>query len=245
MNATCGYNTLQTSPVCDQCLDGYYSSDHVTCSKCPDNSKTLNIANTVFTITLIFLFVTFYAFLIAKYVSIRCNVDVWALSYFDFSTKRSISRSSSSIEQQNARSLTFESIRSTGIFVTVKLTISFVQIIVGSLGSLNIPWSDALSKLFRYFTTDPTAFTPVFAECIGDDSGILNIYADVLLYLLIPLGFLVLAYIMHEIFVYVIKRSLVLRELNFQNAACKALNDIVLKSIVWFFLFSFPILVKG
>lgn len=241
LTATCGYNTVHTSPVCDQCLDGYYSSDRVSCSKCPDNIQTLNILNIVFTLTSIILFITFYLFLIGKYISLRCNIDMRALSYFDSDSRRSVSRNS---EQKNARSSTFENIRSTGIFVTVKLTISFVQIIVGSLGSINIRWSYTLSKIFRYFTTDPTALTPIFTDCLGND-GVLNKYADILLYLFIPIGFLVLAYLTRELYFFAIKRSLVLRELKIQDAARNALNDIILKSIVWFFLFSFPFLIKA
>ena len=137
-------------------------------------------------------------------------------------------------------------LKTSGMFVTVKLIMSFIQVLIGSLGAVHISWDEKNLSLFNALNIDPSTVIPLFRDC--SDSGprsLHQIYLKQLLILVIPIAFVITAITINRIILYFIYRNVALKESNKQEFAERQLRNISLKSFIWFLLFSFPILTAG
>lgn len=72
---------------------------------------------------------------------------------------------------------------------------------------------------------------------MGGEARLDNVYVTALLVLFIPIGFLISAFMISRLVLYCALRAGLKGE-----AVSRSLRDILLKSLVWLFLFLFPIL---
>jgi hypothetical protein len=134
--------------------------------------------------------------------------------------------------------------RSQGLFATVKLTLSFLQVLMGTIPRLNIEWNHFLLKLVNVADLNPMNYFPIITGC--DNMGRLSgPFVHILLIALVPMAFLValglVKWFMHQL----LHRNAPQVLADNTAAVDKAMFDVTLKAIVWFCLFSFPLLASG
>lgn len=103
-------------------------------------------------------------------------------------------------------------------------------------------WSSSFHGLIKSVQYNPLKLVPLFSGCRGEDGTgaapiLENVYVVTLLVLVSPLIFVVVAYSVSRLVL-----LCAIRANMHQDAVSKSLRDILLKSMVWFSLFSFPIL---
>jgi hypothetical protein len=156
------------------------------------------------------------------------------------------SRSNSRI----SRSLSYASsvvdlIRSNGLYVTVKLTLSFLQVLMGTIPRLNIEWNSSVSNLVDFADLNPMTYFPILSGCTTKER-LNGPFVHILLIALVPIGFLVVLGSVKWVMQQLLRRNAP-RVLEGGNgvAVRKALFDVTLRALVWFCLVSFPLLTSG
>jgi hypothetical protein len=257
LNETCAENVIGTSPVCAICQSGYYTTDDISCLQCPaETDQDLKTVEYFFILVIISVVI---GALFTLYIhSVGSSVGVAPLSLLftendsvresdrdsdrDSRNRNSQNRSISGINKFAIGIVT--EVQSRGLFVTVKLTVSFIQVLSGALGTLDVNWSSSMQNFLRTLKIEPTQAVPFFSEC-SNSTEVESLYVNILLILFIPIGFLLIAGMLYWFIRYLIRRSSVLATGQSKSAANNSLRDITLKSVVWFFLFSFPFLTQG
>lgn len=112
----------------------------------------------------------------------------------------------------------------------------------GSLSVVDVDWSLSFHNFISSIQYSPLQSVPLFTGCRGDhgmggEPLISDVYVAALVVLTIPIGFVLFAMLVKQL----IFRCAVNAGLNPEHVS-KTLWDILLKSLVWFSLFSFPIL---
>ena len=146
LNATCADDFKQDSPVCGVCKEGFYQSSFDSCSKCPANVEFRNAMEILFIVLCIGLGVCLLFGLYIMYVASvhDCDVVVLITGKKRCTEEENLTVSNSSgindtklgtfitVSRKRVQSV-MSSAKSSGLFVTVKLTVSFVQVLVGKL----------------------------------------------------------------------------------------------------------------
>ena len=263
LDSTCDNHVDQLSPVCGVCGVGHYKVNDYSCKVCPDqNQRTKDLMIFFVLFAIIGSFCGLFIFY-ALHVCNACNMDFALL--FEISVEQSQGNSTSlemgrltrdskmksSIDETVDKSMEFAksfvaNLKTSGMFVTVKLTLSFIQVLIGSLGTVHISWDDKNLSLFNALNIDPSTVIPLFHDCsAGNSKSLHQIYLKQLLILVIPIAFVITAITINRIILYFIYRNVALKESNKQEFAERQLRNISLKSFIWFLLFSFPILTAG
>lgn len=172
LNATCASSFKQDSPVCGVCLEGFYQSSFEDCSECPADINLLNAMETTFIIFALLLGFLFLFCLYTMYVAGAHRVRARSLFFGRQSadgnkdnalagpTKSDASFTPKQVKHGDrfkfslrATSVTLQAAlraaKSSGLFVTVKLTVSFVQVLIG-IHCQHIKCKDLFWCLFCY-----------------------------------------------------------------------------------------------
>jgi hypothetical protein len=251
LSATCAENVIQSSPVCGVCLDGYYS-DRSGCSKCPASQSSLLAAEYALIVLLILFVFTailgLYVFSIqsATRTSIITGGSFAARSQNSISEKSSFDRSSrTSITQKIVFAIQFfRNLKASGLFVTVKLTVSFFQVIIGGLSHSDIEWKFSLASSIFAVDLNPMNYVPAISQCASKGS-LDKPFVHILIILFLPAMFIALLIFAYHIVLYLIRRNAPTILSSSAKIVNKTMFDITLKGLVWFFLFSFPLLASG
>ena len=252
-NATCRTDVKQDSPVCGVCSEGYYDNSD-SCLKCPEDEKFLLSMELLFCVGAVLLGCSLLFSLYLSSVCSKTGLPVRAFfdSSFDPSSRpldeasnrpKSVSRLSSiSVSVTNKISYYAKAAKGQGLFVTVKLTVSFAQVLVGSVANLHVDWTGNIDRLLNSLKVNPLQAVPLFTGC--DNRSYNKTYVEIMLVLLVPLIMITLAALLHWVIIALARRN---RNLNAAAIShiYKSLSDITLKSLVWFCLFSFPILARS
>ena len=138
LNETCNFGIQQSSPVCAICDENYYENLIGNCAKCPGNPAVLlalryALLCIVITAVVNLLYYGFSKYI--KYLSVNMNTESDTIVLID--------KANSSNGEKVITKLAWMW-RISGLSVTFKLTISFIQIIGGALGKLNIEWTEGM-----------------------------------------------------------------------------------------------------
>jgi uncharacterized membrane protein len=136
-------------------------------------------------------------------------------------------------------------LKSHGLFVTVKLTLSFVQVLLGTLPRLSLDVDNASSPSF-VFSVDlnPMHYVPILSECTSNNT-LDRPFAHILVILFLPAMFAVMIFIARRLVVYLMRRNASSLLSSSVLVVDRAMFDVTLKAVVWFCLFSFPVLTSG
>jgi hypothetical protein len=247
LNMTCTANVLQTSPVCGVCMDGYYGTGEA-CTKCPSNSSILKATELVVVgllIVVVFcMLLGFYAFFIHSITGINIFVAEKSVA-----SKRNVSdiQSRDSIKIRMIESIATVSrfIVSQGLFVTVKLALSFVQVLLGTLPRLDLDVHIGSSPSFIFAVDlNPMHYVPIMSECTSSDA-LERPFVHILLVLFLPAMFVVMVFPARWLVAYLMRRNAPSLLSSSVAVVDRAMFDVTLKAIVWFCLVSFPILTSG
>jgi hypothetical protein len=260
LNATCAANVLQTSPVCGVCLDGYYGTG-ATCTKCPSSRSRLKATEIALVIMMFLVVFCLLVALFSFFIQSVTGINVFAVEIAPIAVSQS--RAKQRYESVTSEGFSHERFKSTisdgillasrfvsglksqGLFVTAKLTISFVQVLMGTLPRLDLD-VDGISAPSFVFSLDlnPINYVPILSECTSGDT-LERPFLHILVILLLPILFLVMTYIVRMLIVYMMRRNAPRRLASSSLAVDRAMFDVTLKAVVWFCLFSFPILASG
>jgi hypothetical protein len=261
LNATCAANVRQDSPVCAVCEDGFYASDE-SCNSCPA-ADSLWAAFEYFAVILFFTIVLFA--LVALY-ALQLHT-VLGINIFSGTTKDGPQESIIGKEDENsdgnqnrspsllrsnrkfARSVRYASIlvdliRSHGLYVTVKLTLSFLQVLMGTIPRLNIEWSASVSMFENFPDLNLLHYFPIFSGC-NSKTSLRGPFIYILLVAFAPLAFLCGLGLVKWIMQRLLHRNALQVLASNATAVDKVMFDVTLKAIVWFCLLSFPLLAAG
>jgi hypothetical protein len=175
LSATCAANVLQTSPVCGVCMEGYFGTDEA-CSECPSDSSYLKAAEILF---VVFIIVVVFGVLLGMFafdVHTITEINVFVVEE-DLQSKKGkapeISGNPSSERLKKSIvggiesvSRIYDSLNSHGLFVTVKLALSFVQVLLGTLPRFHLNDDSSSSPSF-IFAVDLNLmnYVPILSEC--------------------------------------------------------------------------------
>ncbi len=254
LNSTCDSNIDPTSPVCGVCDENYYSYGP-SCVECREDRKFIGAMKLLFAIAGVVLGITFLFILYLDSVCSRCGFnreDLLRLSSYSKKSETIVDqdaqmngnekRSKSSVTQMLSFAFLFiQAVKQTGLVVTVKLTVSFFQVLAGTIGALDINWSSEIASLSKSVQYDPLQAVELFQNC--GESDLSGSYIRMLLVLLIPGIFVGASIIVRTFIMYLVRRNPLI-SYSEVDAQLK-LNDITLKSFVWFSLFSFPLLTRS
>jgi hypothetical protein len=136
-------------------------------------------------------------------------------------------------------------LKSHGLFVTVKLTLSFVQVLLGTLPRLDLNVDGASSPSF-VFSVDlnPMHYVPIMSECTSSNALEMP-FAHILVILFLPAMFVVMLFVVRWLVAYLMRRNAPSLLSSSVAVVDRAMFDVTLKAIVWFCLFSFPVLTSG
>jgi hypothetical protein len=258
LGATCAENVQQTSSVCGVCMEGYYATGE-TCSACPSNSSYLKAAEIIIVVLLILVVFCSLLGMYAFFIHSISNVNIFvvektiARSSSGSDDKRSLSPNQSS-EQSKSKirngisfaSQIFSDLKSQGLFVTGKLALSFVQVLLGTLPRLDLDVDGASSPSF-VFSVDlnPMNYVPIMSECTSNET-LGRPFVHILVVFFLPAMFLVMLFIVRWLISYLMRRNCPsLLSSSSASVVDRAIFDVTLKAIVWFCLFSFPVLASG
>jgi hypothetical protein len=255
LNATCAAHVKQDSPVCGVCDEGYYTVDE-SCQSCPPSDSPLVAVEhflIIFFIVLVILaLIGLYALQIYSILGINVFYtakeepeDVKPEDDED-PTPRFVRSSSRLAKSMSYASIIVSIIKSRGLYVTVKLTLSFLQVLMGTIPRLNIEWTSSVSKLVNFADLNPMNYFPILSGCSSAQT-FRGPFVLILLIALVPLAFLFTLGSVKWIMQQLLRRNApkVLLLDNNVSAVEKAMYDVTLKAIVWFCLFSFPLLAAG
>ena len=275
LNSTCGYNHEQSSPVCGVCKDGYYKSSFEDCSACPSDVSFLDAMEILFvfgavTVLFVLLFVLYsmhicechnipLSFFLFSYCGYKIETDTGSLSGQSVSDRATNIRGTTwNLRVTSTRiSAMVNQMKTSGLFVTVKLVISFVQVLSGkllltkqfhklsfilfhdsgSLHQIDVQWSSSMHNMISSFQYDPFRMVPLFSGC--REHSLEAVYVTALLVLTLPILFGLFAFGVSQLVLYRAQRVNFLTIKNRKQMSLSA-RDILLKSFVWFCLLSFP-----
>jgi hypothetical protein len=253
LSATCAANVLQTSPVCGVCMEGYYTTDE-KCSECPSNISYLKAAEMVLitlTILLVFCIVLgFYAFLINSFTGINIfvpeNPKPTIQNVRSFSENQSRERLKKRIVVGIATvTRIIEGLLSQGLFVTVKLALSFIQVLLGTLPRFDLRADSSSSPSFLFSVDlNPMKYVPIMSECTSSDA-LDSPFVHILLILFLPMMFVVMLFVVRWLVMYLMRRNAPSLLSSSASKVDRAMFDVTLQAIVWFCFFAFPLLASG
>jgi hypothetical protein len=252
LNATCAMNVKQDSPVCAVCEHGYYDHSE-SCLQCPVRNTSWKLVEYV----LIIMFALIVWLAVFALISFGLNTSL-GISVFSVDQPESISVVKRQGSLSASRSKTVSSIINTisyasalvsdlkarGLFVTIKLTVSFFQVLLGALSNLELDWKNSIASIITIVDLNPMHYFPIISGC-HSEGGMGKPFVHIILIILLPVGFFFMLGSVRTTVYFLLRRNAP-RVLNSRSVAInKAMNDVSLKAIVWFCLFSFPMLASG
>jgi hypothetical protein len=131
-----------------------------------------------------------------------------------------------------------------GLFVTVKLTVSFVQVLLGSLSQIDVDWGSIGADFLLTVDLNVMNFVPVLAGCKSKES-LAKPFTHILLIMFLPLLFIAVVIVVRQFILYIMRRNVPSLSKTNGPELKKAMYDMTMKAMVWFCLFSFPVLASG
>jgi hypothetical protein len=253
-SSTCAANVLQTSPVCGVCMEGYYGTG-ATCSKCPSSRSRLKVAEVALVVIMVLVVFCMLFGLYAFFIHMITGINVFVGEKSKPSKQRHDSMLSDGRPTERIKSTItdglslasrlFSDLKSQGLFVTGKLTLSFLQVLLGTLPRLDLNADDASAPSF-VFSVDlnPMNYVPILSECTSGDA-LERPFVHILVVLLLPALFVVMIFLVRWLIMYMMRRNAPSLLFSSTLVVERAMFDVTLKAIVWFCLFSFPILTSG
>lgn len=268
----CASNIDPNYPVCGVCLDGYYFNSDNDCVECQGDDAFITgmeilMSFIVITLVAAFLYLLHSSRLdsisssetiLSKADSITNLTDVSADVKINAQESSSTTTNSSSNENGSQKATSRLSLqvavaqsvsqflraaKSHGAFVTVKLTVSFVQVLAGALLAIKVEWKSGISNLLSLIKYDPLESVSLFSGCKSTPHlGVF--YSRQLLILFAPIAFVAMTFIVNRVVLFVNIRSGHISGNNIDVAKGR-LMDISIKALVWFCLFFYPILASG
>jgi hypothetical protein len=256
----CAANFDPTSPICGVCSDGYYLDSMNECSECHGNEKFITGMEALMSLVVVFFVGTFLYFFhsqvveklpkVAVHTSAPGSIDIKEIPSATLIQQGSSSDSGSGSPVAHLFDSprlfvrhTLRALKSHGVFVTVKLTVSFVQVLAGALLSVKVEWTSGISMLLSLIRYDPLESLSLFSGC-KSSAHLSTYYVAQLLILFAPLAFAFLTLIVNRIALYVNIAHGSIADSN-REIAEDRLRDSSIKALVWFCLFSYPILASG
>jgi hypothetical protein len=134
---------------------------------------------------------------------------------------------------------------SQGLFVTVKLALSFIQVLLGTLPRFYLHTDTSSSPSFLFSVDlNPMQYVPIMSECTS--SGSLDRpFAHILMILFLPAMFVVMLFVVRWLVMYLIQRNAPSQLPSNASKVDRAIFDVTLQAIVWFCFFAFPLLASG
>jgi hypothetical protein len=254
LSATCAANVLQTSPVCGVCMEGYYGTGD-TCSACPSRSSYLKAAEIAFVVLMIVVVFCLLLGLYAFFVYSITGINIFVVEDTLRPQKRIIVRSDSdTLASENLKSKMVDGIatvsrlvgnlKSHGLFVTVKLALSFVQVLLGTLPRLDLDVDKSSLPFVFSVDLNPMHYVPIMSECTSS-KALDGPFVHILVILFLPSMFLVLIFFVRSLMMYLMRRNAPSLLASSGEEVNRAMFDVTLRAIVWFCLFSFPLLASG
>jgi hypothetical protein len=261
LGATCAANMVQASPVCGVCMEGYYGQGEA-CTECPSGQSDIKAAEiTLLTLVILAVFcllIGLYAFFIHSITDINVFVvekgtaaSRQDVQHYDsvIAEKRSSERSSLKRKILDSIAIVprfLGSLKSHGLFVTAKLTISFVQVLLGTLPRLDLDIHTGSSSSLVVFSIDlnPMNYVPILSECTLNNT-LDRPFVHILLVLFLPAMFVIMIFAVRLLMMHLMRRNAPSLLSSSAAVVDRAMFDVTLKAIVWFCLFSFPLLASG
>jgi hypothetical protein len=253
LNATCAMNVKQDSPVCAVCEHGYYALRE-SCEMCPASSSPWVAMEYFIIVFFILLVIAALVGLYALQIYSILGINVFysakdepqdlKLDDDEDSTPRYFRSSSRLARSMGYASVIFNLIKARGLYVTVKLTLSFLQVLMGTIPRLNIEWTTSVSSLVNFADLNPMNYFPILSGCATTHT-LHGPFVHIILVASVPLAFLVALGSVKWIMQQLLRRNAPKVLENNVSAVEKAMFDVTLKALVWFCLFSFPLLTAG
>jgi hypothetical protein len=252
----CAPNFDPSYPICGVCADGYYLTSDNDCSECSGSDSFISAMEALMSIVTLLVVGAFLYFIHSQIIdklpqAVPINVvDVKDVP--DATLNKQGSSSNSGHDSPVGHIIhspevfvrhTFHTLKSHGVFVTVKLTVSFVQVLAGALLSIKVEWTFGISRLLSLIRYDPLESLSLFSGC-KSTSHLSTFYVAQLLILYIPVAFTVLTFIVNRLVLYLNIAKGKITSAN-KEIAANRLRDMSIKALVWFCLFSYPILASG
>ena len=110
------------------------------------------------------------------------------------------------------------------------------------MSSVNVDWNNKFNSLILSIQYNPLQSVPLFSGCRDSkgDSTLDDVYAKLILVMVVPIGFVIFTMFVNRLILFFALRCGV-KSMS-RELVTKSLQDMTLKSCVWFSLFSFPIL---
>jgi hypothetical protein len=271
LSNSCSENVDPVSPVCGVCKEGYYGGGN-SCQECPSNSSFFIAIEYILIVLAILLVLMALFALYCNFIHSITGVNILEKESnstperntgteiapnardqslfnesFDSSSsyeKRSLSFKESLRDKVSHASRIFRGLKAHGLFVTVKLTVSFVQVLLGSLSQVDVDWSSTRPNFMFTVDLNIMNFVPVLSGCRSEES-LPKPFTHILLILFLPAFFIASVIVVRQLILCIMRRNVPsLADTNGPELK-KAMYDMTMKAIVWFCLFSFPILASG
>eukprot|EP00602_Paraphysomonas_sp_CaronLab_P005348 CAMPEP_0185017998 /NCGR_PEP_ID=MMETSP1103-20130426/842_1 /TAXON_ID=36769 /ORGANISM="Paraphysomonas bandaiensis, Strain Caron Lab Isolate" /LENGTH=1593 /DNA_ID=CAMNT_0027547641 /DNA_START=63 /DNA_END=4844 /DNA_ORIENTATION=- len=161
LNASCADHTLQSSPTCAVCKEGYYLDDG-SCLKCTSfeesNSTALNVLRVVS--------ITIFTALLGAVLWFSVSFSMLsfqkktALQSYDKSRSHAVERQSSIPRVLRDLLAEKKNIKAgkkviKGTAMTGKLVVSFIQVVSGSFYTINADWPKTSHNMFKILNVNP------------------------------------------------------------------------------------------
>lgn len=167
LNNTCQKHRQNNSPVCALCVEGYYQIGDV-CYACNYREGDARIIK----------FVSYFVLGVFVFVAL-CGILYWSL--------RNIGKEVESEKEIETRRSVKQFLKGTGM--TAKLTISFAQVMAGSVLAMNIDWPRYLRRFFNTLNANPLNEINAIIQCTSGDI-VEPFYTSLVAAVMAPLCFL-------------------------------------------------------
>jgi hypothetical protein len=251
LNATCAANVLQTSPVCGVCMEGYYETGE-TCSECPSSSSNLKAVEVFFVVLIIVVLFCLLLGMYAFFIHSITGINVFITEESSKAPKQEVRTISESRERLKSTmmegvatvSRVLGDLKSHGLFVTVKLALSFMQVLLGTLPRFKLQVQGNSPSFVFSLDLNPIKYVPIMSECTSSNS-LNGPFLHIVVILLLPIMFVVMLFVVRLLVMYLMRRNAPSLLSSSVAVVDRAMFDVTLKAIVWFCLFSFPLLTSG
>jgi hypothetical protein len=254
LSATCAANVLQTSPVCGVCMEGYYATGE-TCSACPSNSSYMKAAEIAFVVLVTLVVFCLLLGLYASNIRTITDTNIFVVEKKLESKNRSTRTLSEAPSKERLKknlvsvlgtiSRFVNSLHAKGLSVTVKLALSFVQVLLGTLPRLNLEVNNRSSPSWALSVDlNLMNYVPIISECTPSDA-LERPFAYILLILFLPVMFIAMIFFVRSLVSYLMRLNAPSLLSSRLLEVDSAMFHVTLQAIVWFCLVSFPFLASG
>jgi hypothetical protein len=130
------------------------------------------------------------------------------------------------------------------LFATCKLSLSFIQVMVGTLPRFSVEWGKPLSFVVASVGLSPIQYFPVLTGCYRE-GGLSLPFAHIMLVFFLPLAFGAVLLSFRKMIWLILERSHSTVVRDHSKTVSASLHSATMTAIVWFCIICFPFLASG